>query len=304
MKHLFLLLFVTGFFGALSAQELNCRVVVNADRAQTTEREIFRDMEVAFAQFMNERKWTNHVYKPGEKIKCQLIIGIESMPTINTFTATVQVQSVRPVYQTNLETSVLALTLNYADRDWQFEYSESQPLEFNENTFTNNITSILAFYAYIIIGMDYDTFSHLGGNPYFERAMNIAMTAQQTNRPGWQQFTSPPRNRYWLIENLMNPQLRPVREGMYEYHRQALDTFLQNPEEGRKIALEVLKKIQRADGVRPNTYLITLFLYSKSTELAHMFSDGDMNVRREAYSILTSMDPTNTDRYRRIIGGG
>lgn len=303
MKCLFAIGFLVFFSGYLLAQELDCRVLVNADRAQTTERAIFRDMEAAFTQFMNDRKWTNHVYSPGEKIKCQLIIGIESMPTITTFNATVQIQSVRPVYHTNLETSILALTLNYADKDWQFEYSESQPLEFNENTFTSNITSILAFYAYLIIGMDYDTFSNLGGNPYFEKAMNIAMTAQQTNRQGWQQFVSPPRNRYWLIENLMNPQLRPVREGMYQYHRIVLDTFMQDPEEGRRKTLEILKNVQKANAVRPNSYLITIFLYAKSTELANMFSNGDMGVRREAYNILTSIDPTNTDKYRRIIQG-
>lgn len=303
MKQLLFLVFPILLVGTAYSQELDCRVVVNAERAQTTEREIFRDMELAFTQFMNERKWTNHVFRTNEKIKCQLIVGIESAPTINSFSATVQIQSVRPVYQTNLETSVLALTLNYADKDWQFEYSESQPLEFNENAFTNNITSILAFYAYLIIGMDYDTFSNLGGNPYFEKAMNIAMTAQQTNRPGWQQFASPPRNRFWLIENLMNPQMRPIREGLYEYHRLVLDNFMQNPDEGRKQALEVLKKVQKADSSRPNSYLVTLFLYSKSIELANMFSDGDMAVRREAYTILTSMDPTNTDRYKKIIGG-
>ncbi len=287
----------------LSAQELDCRVVINSDRAQTTEKEIFRDMEVAFSQFMNDRKWTNHTYRNNEKIKCQLIIGIESMPSISNFVATVQIQSVRPVYQTNLESSLLGLTLNYADKDWQFEYSESQPLEFQENSFSNNITSILAYYAYLIIGMDYDSFSNMGGNPYFEKAMSIAMTAQQTNRAGWQQFVSPPRNRYWLIENLMNPQMRPVREGIYEYHRLALDNFLENPDESRKVVLEVLKKIQKADDVRPNSFLITMFIYTKVNEITNMFSEGDMAIRREAYNILVDLDPTNTDKYKKIISG-
>lgn len=303
MKIFSILLVFICVAGGSAAQELDCRVIVNAERAQTTEREIFRDMENAFAQFLNERKWTNDYFEPREKIRCQLIIGIDAVNSTTNFSATVQVQSVRPVFNTNLETSLLTLTQNYADKDWQFEYSESQPLDFNENVFTSSITSILAYYAYVIIGMDYDSFSSLGGNPYFERAMNIAMTAQQTNRPGWQQFVSPQRNRYWLVENLMNPQLRPVREAIYEYHRLSLDTFMQDADESRETAFEVLKKIQKANSTRPNSFIVTLFFYSKSSEIANMFSDGDLGVRREVYTLLTQLDPTNTDKYKKIIEG-
>lgn len=301
MKNLFLLTVLILIAGIVSAQELDCRVTVNAERVQTTERAIFEDMETAFEQFLNDRKWSEDEFRREERIKCQFIIGIESMPSIGRFTATVQIQSVRPVYNTNLETSLLSLTQNYADKDWQFDYTESQPLDFNPNSFISNITSILGFYAYVIIGLDYDSFSLMGGNPYFEKAMTIATNAQQANMQGWQQFVSPQRNRYWLIENLQSQQMQSVREGIYEYHRLGLDTFLQDQDKSRETILNVLKKIQQAYRTRPNSFLITLFFYSKSSELVNIFSRGEMSVRREALEILTQLDPTNTDKYQEIV---
>ena len=301
MKKLLYLIPVLFVSFSVSAQELDCTVIVNAERAQTTEKAVFQDMELAFAQFLNDQKWTDDNFAPEERIKCQLIIGINNMPSISSFDATVQIQSVRPIFNTNHETSLLAMTQNYADEDWQFEYTESQPLDFNINSFTSNISSILAFYAYVIIGIDYDSFSPLGGTPYYERALTIVNTAQQTGRKGWQQFVSPPRNRYWLIENLMSQQMRPVREGIYDYHRLALDQFLTDPDNSRKTILDVLKKMQAANKVRPNAFLVTLFLYAKSSELVNIFSEGDVQLRRQAYDILVELDPTKTDKYQQIL---
>lgn len=303
-KYLVFLLFFIGWVAEVTAQELNCTVIVNADMVENQERRVFTDMETAFSQFLNNRKWTDHNFEPEERIRCQMIIGIKSQPSVGSFTATVQIQSVRPIYNTNMETRVLALTQNYADQDWQFEYTESQPLDFNVNNFTNNITSILAYYAYMIIGLDYDSFSKLGGTPYFEQAFTVVNNAQQTGRGGWQQFVNPPRNRYWLIENLMSPQFREVREGIYEYHRLGLDKFLSNPDEARQTVLGVLKKFQTAYQARQNSFLIILFMYAKSNELINIFSQGDINVRRQAYEILTEIDPTKTDEYQQILQGG
>jgi hypothetical protein len=305
MKKFVATLFISIFIIAgLSAQELNCSVIVNADMVENQERRIFTDMETAFSQFLNNRKWTDNNFEPEERIRCQMIIGIKRQPSVGSFLATVQIQSVRPVYNTNLETSLLALTQNYADQDWQFEYTESQPLDFNINNFTNNITSILAYYAYMIIAMDYDSFAKLGGTPYYEQAFTIVNNAQQTGRSGWQQFVNPPRNRYWLIENLMNPQFRDLREGFYQYHRLGLDKFLSNPDEARATILEVLEKLQTAYQSRQNSFLIILFMYAKSNELINIFSEGDINVRRQAYEILIEVDPTKADDYQQILQGG
>ena len=280
------------------AQELNCNVIVNVGpQVETTERRVFKDMETAFYQFMNGRRWTNDVFTNSEKINCNMIITIESRPTVGNFTASVQIQASRPIFNTNYE----ALLFNFADRDWQFEYTESQPLEFNDNSYTNNITSMLAFYAYIIIGLDYDSFEKMGGTPFFEKAQVTVNNTQQANRPGWSQFEGNFRNRFWLSENLNSQQLVPVRQAFYDYHRLALDKFNENPDEARRLALEALKDLQQAAKRKPNSILIISFFDAKNDELTSMFSQGNIQVRREAYEIVKELDPSNTAKYEAII---
>lgn len=282
----------------VSAQELNCNVIVNVGpQVETTERRVFQDMETAFFQFLNNRRWTNDVFTNEERINCNLIITIESRPAVGNFTASVQIQSSRPVYNSNYE----SLLFNFADRDWQFEYTESQPLEFNDNSFTNNITSMLAFYAYVIVGLDYDTFEKLGGSPYFEKAQLTVNNTQQANRPGWSQFEGNFRNRFWLAENLNSQQLVSVREALYEYHRLALDKFNEDPEGSRRIILQALKDLQQAQRRKPNSILLIAFFDAKNDELASMFSQGNLQVRREVYDIVKELDPSNTSKYEVII---
>jgi hypothetical protein len=282
----------------LRAQELNCNVVVNVGpQVETTERRVFTDMEASFYQFMNSRRWTSDVFTNTEKINCNLIITIESRPQVGSFSASVQVQSSRPVYNTNYE----SLLLNFADRDWQFEYTESQPLEFNDNSYTSNITSMLAFYAYVIIGLDYDSFEKMGGTPYFEKAQTTVNNTQQANRVGWSQFEGNFRNRFWLAENLNSQQLVAVRAAIYDYHRLALDKFNENPDESRTLVLGVLKQLQQAARRKPNSILIIAFFDAKNDELTSMFSQGNIQVRREAYEIVKELDPSNTAKYEAII---
>lgn len=287
-------LLIISFIG--HAQELNCLVTINATQVQTSDRGIFKDMKVAIEQFMNGRKWTNDPYKNHEKINCSLLITITKMPSIGSFSATVQVQSARPVFNSNYST----LLLNFADRDWEFEYIESLPLEYNDNTYTANLTSMLAFYAYIIIGMDYDSFSDLGGTPYFQRALMVVNNAQQANRPGWQQLGSN-RNRYWLIENINNPQFLDIRKALYTYHRLGLDTFSKDPDQARIAILNCLKDVKKARDINPNAIIIISFMDAKSKELANVFSEGNIQVRREAYDVITSIDPTNNASYEKIL---
>lgn len=295
-KSLYILTFLTLFGFSVKSQELNCNVVVNADRVETTDRRIFLDMQSAFSQFLNNRKWTDDNYDVAERINCNLVITIEEMPVVGSFKATVQIQSSRPVYGTSYE----SLMLNFADRDWQFDYIESQPLDFNENSFSSNIASMLAYYAYIILGIDYDSFEALGGTSFFERANNQVILAQESNMPGWKQFDSQ-RNRYWLAENFLSPIFHPVRESIYLYHIQGLDQFLENPDASRGIILEVLKKMQVANRSRPNSIFTIAFLDAKSNEIINIFSEGDMNIRRQAYEILRTLDPTLTSKIGKII---
>lgn len=294
MKKLVILFLMAGF--AASSQELNCRVIINAQQVQTTERDVFTDMETSFTQFLNTTKWTNDDYKQEEVIKCNIVITIAEMPSIGVFNASVQVLSSRPVYGTNYETVVM----NFADRDWSFEYVQSQPLRFNENTFTDNITSLLAYYAYMIIGFDYDTFSELGGSPYFEKAFQVVNNAQQTNYPGWQQFNSV-RNRYWLVESVQNPQLEPMRTALYNYHRMGLDIMVEDQEEAEKSILSALADFQRANRARPRSILMISFMDAKSGELIQTFSESSLPTRRQAYNLLNNLDPSRSDEYKSLI---
>lgn len=279
------------------AQELNCTVTINATQVNTSDRGIFRDMKTSIEQFLNSRKWTSETYKSHEKINCNILITITKMPAIGSFSATVQIQAARPVYNTNYS----SLIFNFADRDWEFEYIESLPLEYNDNTYTSNLTSMLALYAYLILGVDADTFSELGGTPYFQRALTVVNNAQQSNRPGWQSIGGSNRSRYWIVENYNNSQMIDIRKSAYSYHRLALDTFDKDPDKSRKIILDGLKDVKKVRDINPNAILVVSFLDAKGKELANIFSAGNIQIRREAYDIVTAIDPSNRSTYEKMI---
>jgi hypothetical protein len=292
----FTLSLILGLVLQLSAQELKCTVTINAGQVQTSDQSIFKEMKTSIEQFMNTRKWSNDAFKVHEKINCNMLITITKMPSIGTFEASVQVQSARPVFNTNYP----SLLFNFADRDWAFEYIESMQMEYNDNTYMNNLTSMLAMYAYVILGLDYDSFSELGGTPFFQRALNVVQNAQQAGRPGWQSLDSN-RSRYWLVENLNNPQLVDLRKAIYTYHRLGLDTFDKDPEKSRAVILKGLRDIKKLRDINPNAILIISFFDAKGKELANIFSDGNIQLRREAYDIITSIDPSNRTTYEKII---
>jgi hypothetical protein len=269
---------------------------VNASQIQTSDAGIFKDMENSIEQFMNGRKWTNDTYKSHEKIVCNFLITISKMPAIGSFSASVQVQSARPVFNSSYN----SLLFNFADREWEFEYIESMPLEYNDNSFTSNLTSMLAFYAYLVIGLDHDSFSELGGTPYFQRALSVVNNAQQSNLPGWQALGSN-RNRYWIIENLNNPQMVELRKAIYQYHRNGLDVFDTDPDKSREVILNGLKEIKKIRDVNPNAILVVTFFDAKGKELANIFSDGNIQIRRQAYDIITAIDPSNRSTYEKML---
>lgn len=277
------------------AQELEFIVAVNATQVQTSDQSVFKDMKNSIEQFFNGRKWTNDTYKNHERIKASLLITITKMPDIGKFNASVQVQSARPIFNSNYS----SLLFNFADRDWEFEYIESQPLEFNDNTYMSNLTSMLALYAYLVIGLDYDSFSELGGTPYFAKAWNVVNNAQQANRAGWSP-TGNSRNRYWIAENLNNPQMIELRKAIYAYHRLAMDTFDKNPDQAREIILKSLQNIKKVRDVNPNAVLVISFFDAKAKELTNIFSQGNIQVRRQVYDILVTIDPSNR-LYDRIV---
>ncbi len=290
---LFVFLFIST--SLCSGQELNVKVIVNGDQVGTSDPAVFKDMERAVVTFLNTRKWTNDSFKNHEKINCTMFVNIRTMPSIGSFSANVQITSARPIYNSNYET----VLFNFADREWDFEYIESQPLEYNDNDYMNNLTSMLAFYAYVILAMDYDSFSDLGGTQYVQRALMVVNNAQSSNRLGWAALGSN-RNRYALVENLNNPQLIDLRKGTYQYHRLALDIFEKDPDKSREVVLEVLKNIQKIWTINPTAIGVISFFDAKATELVNIFSEGNLSVRRQAYDILIAIDPKR-NIYQKII---
>lgn len=294
---LILVVFTTGFMlSSSSAQELDCRVVINAKQLQTTERRVFEEMETEFSRFINDRKWFDGEFQTYEKIKCAIMINMESQPDVANFKASVQIISARPVYGTSYETSMI----NFADRNFDFEYTESQPLNYSENSFSSNITSMLAYYAYMILAYDYDSFQKFGGDALFEKSWQVVSTAQQSGYGGWDQFDNL-RNRYWWSENSIDQVMKPFREAMYQYHREGLDIMSEKPEESRTNILEALKKIQEVNRSKPRSIMMITFMDTKMDELISIFSEGDMNTRREAYEILKTIDPARTDEFKEIL---
>jgi hypothetical protein len=278
------------------AQELNCNVTIDAQNVQMTaaDKALIEEIKLAITNFMNNRKWTDHVFNPEERIKCNIFITIKAIPAFGSFEATGSIQSSRPVFESAYESTLL----NYFDNKFYFEYNPSQQMDYNENTFFSNLTSMLAYYAYVIIGTDYDSFSKLGGSPYFEKARNIANVAQFA-QDGWTQGEST-NNRYWFIENLNNQQLMAFREGMYTYHRLAMDKFIQNSEQSRIDIYEVLKKIKAARISNPYSILIKSFFLAKVSELVNIYSEAAPEMKKNASELLRELDPLNTEKYSKI----
>ena len=298
-KYLLPIFFLLVSFDILVAQELDATVRVNAENVATQEKSLIREMEKEFQQFLNNYKWTSDAYGSKERIKCNFSINITESPAVGQFKATVQVQSVRPVYGSGYETRLL----NFADRDWNFEYVQSQPMNFNPNSYLNEITSLLAFYAYIVIGYDYDSFSELGGSSYFERAQQVVQTANGgSTSDGWDQFSGTSgRNRYSLMQSMINPQMEPIRQANYTYHRQGLDLFAEKEEEGRQNILSAVQNIQKVSKLFPQSIAVIAFLDTKKDELISVFTKGESPVRQEAYNALIEIDPSQTDTYGAIL---
>lgn len=283
---------------AVQAQELNFTVIINSDRSRIQNTDIFNQMKSSFEQFLNGRSWSDDEFRPEERIKGNLLITINEVPQIGFYSATVQVQVVRPVYGTNYE----SLIFNYADRNWNFEYLESQPLEFNRFTFLNNISSLLAFYAHIALGIDYDTFASRGGNPYFEIANDIVNNAQQSGRPGWVQTQGDRRSRYWLINDIyVSTIYGSIREAYYLYHRQGMDLIQIDPETAYKNILEAIRLVTEANKLQPNGIFTIAFVDAKSEEIPQILKRAPFEIRDEAVKLLLQVDPNNARKYNELL---
>lgn len=300
MRRLYLLLLLGWLATPLRAQELNCQVNINVDQLfaqQKTDFSYFNQLKGVMTEFMNTRRWTNDQFAPTERINCAININLLKSVQQGVFEGTAQIVVSRPVYGTNYETPIFS----YVDRAFNFAWLPTSPVFFRDNQYADELTSLLAFYANIILATDYDSFSRQGGNLYVQRAYNIANLAQQGPAAGAWSPGGDRRNRYWLVENMQSQQVLPFRDGFYTYHRLALDNFAQNPVQARKQVLDLLTTIRQISQQKPGAVLLNAFFDAKGDELYNILSEGTTAERKKAFDLLSFLDPTKTEAYRKLL---
>ncbi|MGS2760862.1 type IX secretion system protein PorD [Sinomicrobium sp. M5D2P9] len=261
-------LLLTLWSSFLHAQELNCKVIVDADQVRQSNRQIFETLEKSLTDFINKTKWTNRMYAMQERINCSMYITVSQYES-DRFSASLQVQSSRPVYNTAYESPVF----NFQDRQFDFRYLEFQPLFFNLNTFESNLVSVITYYVYVILGMDADTFAPEGGTDYYQQARNIVNLAQSSNYSGWKQSDGN-KSRWGLVDNLLSNPFKSYRTALYEYHRMGLDRMIEDPASGKESMARSMKFLERVNSTRPNSFLLQVFFDAKKDEILNIFSDG------------------------------
>ncbi len=287
---------------AATAQELYCNVQVSAQKIQGSNREIFQSMQRDIYEFMNSMVWTDNVFSFSERIECNLLFNLDDQLSADEFRGTLQVQLSRPVFNTTYESTVL----NFIDNNIQFRYVEFQPLEFNPNSHTSNLVSVLAYYAYLIIGMDFDTFSAEGGTPYYQVAEKIVTNAQNAPEPGWKPYDgSRNKNRYWLVKNILDKEYSGVRQFVYLYHIKGLDRMESDMAQARTEIYESLRRMQEVYRARPDPfmYYMNLIIETKVNELISVFTPGFPEEKNRVVQILIEIDPANESKYQKILTG-
>lgn len=278
-----------------NAQELNCNIQINSDQISGSNKSVFNTLQKSISEFVNNRRWSELTFSNTEKIECTMNIIIKSVDQ-NVFTGEIQVQSRRPVYNTSYFTPLF----NFKDNNFSFEYKEFDQLEMNENTITSNLTAVLAYYAFVIIGYDMDSYTRLGGSSFFQAAERIVTAAQSADLKGWKAFESS-RNRYALINNLNDEAFKKYRNYFYEYHRLGLDEMSENIVNGRAKIVEGLPILREANRARPSAIVITSFLDAKSDELISILSKATDKEKKEAVQVLSDVNPTQTEKYEKIL---
>ena len=279
----------------VNSQELNCLVNVNFDQIAGSNRQVFTTLQKSLTEFINQTKWTDRAVKSEERIDCAMTIIITSRED-NTFTATLQVQSSRPVYGSSYATPVL----NLKDNDFTFKYNEFDPLIYNKNAFESNLISTIVFYTYTIIGADADTFSLYGGETELKEAQNVMLQAQQSGLSSWQNVVGK-QNRFLLIDNLLSPKLKTYRNAMYEYHIKGLDTFVNNKDFGKQAAENAVLSIENIYNKTVGNFLIRMFFDAKADEIVSIYSDGPKTKNADRLTTsLRNISPNNNSKWRNI----
>lgn len=282
--------------GTLKAQELKCEVRVNSNQVEGTDKTIYQNLQTSLYEFFNNTKFSELSVRQSEKIECSILINIKSREG-EYFTAEINVASNRPVYKSNYNSPMF----NYIDKRFQFEYIDGQALDFNPNTYISNLTSVVGFYAYLILGLDFDSFSPNGGTPFFAMAEKIANAAPQDpgSENGWNSNSR--QNRYAIISDINNSTYQPLRQFLYDYHRRGLDVMSENPDQGREVILNALGNLQSVYERNSMCYFLQLLVEAKRDEIIQVFSQGSPKEKTEAANIMKTIDPSQSSRYDAIL---
>lgn len=282
-------------------QELQAKVTVLTQRlSSSVNKNIFNTLQTQLTNLLNSRKWTGDAYQTAEKIQCNFLVNIANKVSDDVYQATLTVQAARPVYNSSYQTALI----NFQDADFTFKYIEYQPVDFNENqvqgtdALTANITATFAYYVYMILGLDYDSFSPKGGVPYFTKAQNIVNNApEDRNIAGWKSFDGV-RNRYWLANNIMNPKYNILHDVIYNYYRSGLDSLYSNETTARAGALDALTRLQAFNQENPATMFLQFFVQNRSSEFMGIFKNADPIIKQRAVEILSQVDVANSNNYK------
>lgn len=299
LKYLGILFIFLASFSS-SGQELNCQVSIITDaRLEITsvEKEIFEQLKQTIYDMMNTTQWTKDKFKIEERINCTMQLQINSIPTPGTYSGSLQVQSSRPAFNSSYNSTLF----NFQDDDITFSYSRNAVLIYAPNQFRDNLTSILAFYAYFVIGMDYDSFSLKGGSPYFNEAQQIVSNAQSSNAPGWKSNEAGKRNRFYLVDNILHQLFEPLRECIYDYHRNGVDKLYDDKVIARKAMFDALNKLNKVVATRPNSINLLNFVQAKLVELNNLYADAEIKDKTDVVNLLKKLDPANASKYQEIL---
>jgi hypothetical protein len=280
---------------AARAQDLNARITVLTPKIQTTNKRIFQSLETAMKDFLNGHKWLTGNVQPQERLDCNFVLNITQWDGATKFTGELQVQSSRPVFGSNYNTTLLSVN----DKDFEFSYTEGQTIDYTDQSFQSNLGSVMAFYAYVIAGIDNDSFARLGGTNYYAQAQTVLTNAQSASYKGWKAFDSN-TNRYWLIENLNNKEYEPLRVFLYDYHRNGLDVMADNPTRARKAISAILPTLAQVNRQRLGAMLPLVFFNAKCDELISIYAHTDAQPRIAAFNILAQVDPANGIKYQEL----
>lgn len=284
---------------AVSAQEFQCRVTINSDQIEGSNKQVFETLKTNIEEYINQNKWTNMQFQEHEKIDCQLLIVVKSVED-DVYTCEMTLQSRRPVYGSTYSTPLI----NFQDRNFNFTYQEYDQIVYQQNQFTTNLTAMLAYYCYLMLGYDADSFQRLSGTPFFQVCEDIVNACQSASmssleQKGWLAFDSN-RNRYALVNNLMDEAFKPLRQYFYEYHRMGLDIMADNVANGRARIAEGIEVLKEANRARPATFVVNAFLDAKSDELVSIFQQGTSAEKKKVYDLLMDIDPTRQNTYDKI----